>query len=81
MQSFHLNADVFSLELYCPFCGHHVVDSECDGAVTECDHTVIAGPDCGEEGGIRESDIVFVATSGPPACEDYLFVFREPTQQ
>ena len=78
MLRIQLQSDPYQLELYCPFCGKHVVGSSGEGFVDECKHMVSAGPD-GDMEDVQETDIVFSAFESAPANRDHEFVFREPT--
>ena len=78
MPRINLNSDPYQLELYCPFCGEHIVGSEGEGFSNTCGHTVCGGLDDPDEENIIDTDLVFVAHEGGPADRDHVFAFREP---
>ena len=87
MPRFQLKADPYVLELYCPFCGEHVVGSEGEGFTSPCEHAIYLGigdpddedMDDAEEDAIKETDLVFVAFETGPASQEHIFAFREPS--
>ena len=72
-----LKADPYGLELYCPFCGEHIIGSDGEGFSNACDHTICLGIDDPGEAEILDTDIVFIAREGAPASRDHVFAFRE----
>lgn len=79
MPRIELQTDPYQLDLFCPFCGKHIVGSEGEGFSDVCDHTICVGIDDPDEDNILNTDIVFVAHEGGPADRDHVFAFREPS--
>jgi hypothetical protein len=78
MPRINLKSDPYDLELYCPFCGEHIIGSEGEGFSETCEHTICVGFDDPGEEEIIATDIVFVAHEGAPGDRDHVFAFREP---
>jgi len=79
MPRIKLNSDPYEFELFCPFCGKHVLSGGDEGFAEGCEHTICLGPDDSEgQGDIVESDVVFEVFEAGPAGRTHVFAFREP---